>query len=179
MAEIYLHVFQPVLYEVGCLWQINQITVAREHYCTAVTQFIMSQLYPYIFNTPRIGRTMVAACMGGELHEVGIRMVADFFEMAGWDTYYLGANVPPTDIVEIIATQNASILALSTTLMPHLHHVTQTIAAIRQHPHTQHVKILVGGYPFNLSPDLWQKVGADGYAPDAKTAVSQAATLIA
>ncbi|MDZ7776615.1 MAG: hypothetical protein U5L09_13885 [Bacteroidales bacterium] len=54
----------------------------------------MSQLYPYIFNSQRVGKSMVAATVGGELHEMGIRMVADFFEMEGWDTWYLGANAP-------------------------------------------------------------------------------------
>ena len=92
--DIYLHVFQRSQYEVGRLWQTNQISVGQEHLCTAATQLIMSQLYPLIFGTERKNRRIVAACVGGDLHEIGIRMVADFFEMDGWDTFYLGADVP-------------------------------------------------------------------------------------
>ena len=49
IPEIYLHVFEPAQHEIGRLWQINQMSVAEEHYCTAATQLIMSQLYPQIF----------------------------------------------------------------------------------------------------------------------------------
>ena len=57
--------FQLSLREVGRLWQMNQISVAQEHYCTAATQLIMSQLYPYIFSGERRNRTLIAAYAGG------------------------------------------------------------------------------------------------------------------
>jgi MerR family transcriptional regulator, light-induced transcriptional regulator len=92
LADIYLRVIQPALYEVGRLWQANEISVAQEHFCSAATQLIMAQFYPLIFKSERRGKTLVAACASGELHEIGLRAVADFFEMAGWDTHYLGAS---------------------------------------------------------------------------------------
>ena len=94
VKDIYQRVFQPTQHEIGRLWQTNQISVAQEHYCTAATQLAMAQLYPYTFSAERSGRRLVAACVSGELHEIGARIVADLFEMAGWDTYYLGANTP-------------------------------------------------------------------------------------
>ena len=65
VKDIYLHVFQRTQYEIGRLWQINRISVAQEHFCTAATQLIMSQLYPHIFRTERVGRRLVATCVGG------------------------------------------------------------------------------------------------------------------
>ena len=91
IRDLYKYVFEPVQHEVGRLWQTNQINVAQEHYFTAATQLLMSQLYAEITNTPKNGRRMVATCIGSELHEIGLRMVTDYFEMDGWDTYYLGA----------------------------------------------------------------------------------------
>ncbi|MCL5780766.1 MAG: B12-binding domain-containing protein [Firmicutes bacterium] len=79
IKDLYLHVFQRTQYEIGRLRQSNIITVAQEHYCTAVTQLIMSQLYPYIFRTKKNGLRMVATCVAGELHEIGIRMAADAY----------------------------------------------------------------------------------------------------
>ncbi|MFW6309583.1 MAG: B12-binding domain-containing protein, partial [Prolixibacteraceae bacterium] len=76
IKDIYLEVFQKSQYEVGRLWLSNQISVAKEHFCSAATQMIMSQLYPYIFSSERIGKKFIGACIGGELHEIGIRMVA-------------------------------------------------------------------------------------------------------
>ena len=167
VRDIYLHVFQRSQYEIGRLWQSNQISVAQEHLCTAATQLIMSQLYPVIFGTERKDRRIVAACVGGDLHEIGIRMVADFFEMAGWDTFYLGADVPSASIVQTVIDRQAHVLAVSATLLTHVGSVAELIAALRSNRACGEVIILVGGHPFNVAVDLWRTVGADGYAADA------------
>jgi len=179
VKAIYLDVFQPVQREIGRLWQMNRINVAEEHYSTAATQLIMSQLYPRIFVTERVGRRLVATCVGEELHEIGVRMVADFFEMAGWDTYYLGANVPSESIIQSAAEHEADLVAISATLMPHVSEVAALIERIRASEKLDdRVKILIGGYPFNLSAGLWERLGADGYAPDASQAVDVANELV-
>lgn len=169
IQDIYLQVFQRVQYDIGRLWQTNQISVAQEHYCTAATQLIISQLYPRIFTTERNGHSLVVTCVGGELHEIGARMVADFFEMAGWDTYFLGANMPTTGILSMLEQYHARLLAISATMTFHVPLVRELVAETRKSG--LNVRIIVGGYPFNVAPHLWENVGADGYAPDAKQAV--------
>jgi methanogenic corrinoid protein MtbC1 len=178
IRDVYLHVFQRSQYEIGRLWQMNQISVAQEHYCTAATQLIMSQLYPRLFSTDRIGRRLVATCVGDELHELGVRMVADFFEMEGWDTYYLGANTPAESILQIVLERQADILGVSATMTFHLRDVAALIARVRGAPGGRDTAILVGGYPFNVAPDLWRTVGADGHAHDAQEAVGLATRLL-
>lgn len=174
--DIYLNVFQQTQAEVGRLWQMNRITVAQEHYITAATQIVMAQLYPYIFSAKRKGARMVAASVGDELHELGIRMVADFFEMAGWDTYYFGASTPPRDLIAAIAEHRPNVVALSATLTTHLMRVAEVIDALHAIPNRPF--ILVGGYPFNISSDLWRRLGADGTAVDARGAVQLAESLL-
>lgn len=170
IKEIYLQVFQRAQREIGRLWQVNRVSVAQEHYCTAATQLIMSQLYPRIFAGEKKGRALVATCVGGELHELGARMVADFFELDGWDTHYLGANTPTPGILGMVAERRAQALAISTTMTFHLDQTRSVIAEARRSG--LDVKIIVGGYPFNLAPQLWKKIGADGYAADAQQAVA-------
>ncbi|MFL5613983.1 MAG: B12-binding domain-containing protein [Gemmatimonadaceae bacterium] len=177
VRDIYLYVFQRTQYEIGRRWQMNEVTVAEEHFCTAATQLIMSQLYPRIFATPRIGKRLVAACIGGDLHEIGVRMVADFFEMAGWDTYYLGANTPLDGIVRTVVERRADVLALSATMTYHVPAVAEVIRGIRQSM-GKSTRILVGGYPFRVEPTLWRRVGADGSAADASEAVDCATELV-
>lgn len=176
VKEIYLHVFQPSQHELGRLWQTNQISVAQEHYCTAATQVIMSQLYPFIFAAAKKGPRLVATCVGGELHEIGARMVADFFEMDGWDTYFLGANTPVTGILRDVHERRADILAVSCTMTFHLERVRELITALRASGSP--ARVMVGGYPFNIAPRLWEKIGADGYAPNAQAAIPVAERLI-
>lgn len=178
VKDVYLCVFQPVQYEIGRLWMTNQISVAQEHYCTAATQLIMSQLYPRIFATTRVGRRLLATCIGGELHEIGMRMVADFFELEGWDTYYLGANAPTSGIVRGITERQPDVLGISATMTFHLSLVADLITQIRATEAGQRVRILVGGYPFNKNAMLWKRIGADGWAPDAQTAITVATTLM-
>jgi MerR family transcriptional regulator, light-induced transcriptional regulator len=178
VKDIYLHVFQPCQLEIGRLWQMNRASVAQEHFCSVTTQMIMSQLYPYIFSTPKTGYRLVATSVSGELHEIGVRMVSDFLEMEGWDTCYLGANTPTDSILHTIEQRQANIIAISATMSFHVSKVAQMIASIHASSSLPPVKILVGGYPFNISSGLWQRVGADGYARNAQEAVAIAQNLM-
>jgi methanogenic corrinoid protein MtbC1 len=176
VKEIYLNVFQAGQYELGRLWHTGQITVAQEHYCTAATQLTMSQLYPYILNSSRQGPQMVITCVGGELHEIGARMVADFFEMEGWNTYFTGANMPVDAVLAGIVERKANILAISATMTFHIKLVRELISLVRKMDYP--VRILVGGRPFNSAPDLWRNVGADGTATNAQEAIDVAERLV-
>ena len=120
---------------------------------------------------------MVATCVGGELHEIGARMVADFFEMDGWDTYFLGANTPIEAVLSAVAKRKAEALAISVTMTIHLEKVSALIAEVRRAKLDAQTKIMVGGYPFHLAPNLWQVVGAAGFARDAQQALQVAEEL--
>lgn len=166
IREVYLHIFGPVQQELGRLWQTGQLTVAQEHFCTAATQSIMSQLYPQMLSIKGTKGKIVALSVSGELHEIGIRMVTDLLEMDGWTTYYLGANTPSATICEVVLDQDADLLAISATMTYHLHSVREAIDIIRGDSRCADLPILVGGYPFNVDTNLWKKLGADGYSSD-------------
>lgn len=178
IEEIYLRVFQPVQYEIGRLWQSGKISVAEEHYCTACTQFIMAQLFPAIFRSEKNGRRSMVACIGSELHEVGARMVADFFELKGWSSDFLGANTPGDGIVEAIEKRKPDVLCLSVTIDFNLPTLIEFMQKLREKEQHASLRVLVGGRPFNLAPGLWRKVKADGTAVDALGAVREAAKLL-
>lgn len=176
-GELYLKVFAPALHEVGLLWQANKISVAQEHYCTGVTQTIMSQVSASV-NAVRARRTAVVACVAGEQHAIGSRMVADFLDMTGWRTLWLGASTPTADLLRMVVDLKADLLALSCTYAPHLHDVASLISALRAMPEGRHVKVLVGGHAFSWSEDLWRVIGADGHATDAAQAAQMAHRLV-
>jgi methanogenic corrinoid protein MtbC1 len=170
VKDIYQHVFQTAQHEVGRLWQVNEISVAQEHYCTAATQLIMSQLYPQVFASEKKGGTLVATCVAGDLHEIGLRMVTDFFEMEGWNTFYLGANMPARAVVDTVVQRRAHVLCISVTIPLHLRAVRELIGRLRAAPDCAAVKVLVGGHPFTVAPGLWRTIGADGSAENAQDA---------
>jgi len=177
IQELYLGVFEPVLHEVGHRWQDNKISIAQEHFISATTQLIMSRLYPKIFSSGPRGRRMVAACAGPELHEIGLRMVADFFEFGGWDTYYLGANLPIDAVLRAVNERKADLLALSATMPRHVSYIHEVILGLRADEALRSTTVLVGGGAFGADADLWRSIGADGFTADAASAVALAEEL--
>ena len=178
IKDIYLHVFQISQKEVGRLWLLNQISVAKEHFASAATQMIMSQLYPYIFSTKRKGHTFIGASIGDELHELGVRMVGDFFEMDGWDTYYLGANTPAATLIEAIRDKNADILGLSVSMPIHQSLLRDSIQKIKKELEGYPLKVMVGGIGIKNKQNVHEAYHADGYAENAEKAVIYANQMI-
>ncbi|MCA9296270.1 MAG: cobalamin-dependent protein, partial [Phycisphaerales bacterium] len=171
IETLYEDVLRIAQREIGLMWHHNEITVADEHFATATTDIILSRLRKYFPPfTPR-GRLLVATTVGGDLHALGVRMVADFFEMDGWNVYYLGANTPREDIIDITRHRDADLLALSAASVLHVRELAEVIDAIRQHDELDGVRILVGGPVFSLVPDLWRQLGADGSARTGAEAV--------
>ncbi len=174
VKDIYLHVFEKTQKEVGRLWLTNRLTVAQEHYCSAVTQMIMSQLYDHFFTDERSGRRFVGCSVHGELHEIGIRMLADFFEMEGWDSIYLGANTPDSAVVKTLEEEKTDILGISIAMPFHFAQLENLVSTIRSSETGKAVKILVGGNLINTYPDLLKKLDVDGFAFNAKEAINLA-----
>jgi methanogenic corrinoid protein MtbC1 len=172
VSDIMLTILQPAQVELGRLWETGEISIAHEHYTTAVTQLSLSLLYPRLLLDRTLhGRSVVAATIGSEAHEVGIRMVSDVLEHGGWRTAYLGADVPGHDVVDQVAEQRADVLAVSATMAGHVRGVRHLIAMLRADPRCERTKALVGGRPFGITPRLGSLVGADGWAPDARQAL--------
>jgi methanogenic corrinoid protein MtbC1 len=180
VREIYKTVFERTLKEIGLMWMQNRVDVAMEHYFSASTQLIMSQLYPYITQASRQKREAVCLTIAvcGEFHDIGARMVADFMEMDGWKTFFLGNNLCSEDIVRAALDQKPDILALSATMFFNVESIARAIRALRTADGLNHLVILVGGRPFNQNPELWEKVGADGSAAGAEEAVELAGRLV-
>ena len=164
LRDVYRHVFEPVQQEIGRLWQLNQVSVAQEHFCTAATQQVMTQLYGRIFGAEKRGKRAVAMCVGGELHEIGLRIIADQLELEGWQTWYLGASVPPANAVQFCVDQKADVLLVSATLPPHLAGVAEVVRLFRARPELAGARVIVGGRAFRNAPEVWRTIGADGYA---------------
>lgn len=179
LKEIYLKLLQPTLYQVGELWQHRIISVAKEHYITAAIQHIIGKLYPMLFHDKtHINHSMTAVCPGNELHEIGMRMVADFFELSGWDTQFLGSNIPIKLVVDHLVENPTQLLAISATTSSQLREVKHLIRSVKEHEKLAHLKIIVGGKVFNETPNLWKTIGADGYAYDPEQAIQLATLLV-
>ncbi len=146
LKDLYVHLFQRSLYYVGTLWETNQITVAMEHLYTSITESLISMSYPYLFAKQRCGRKAVILCTPGEFHQIGARMVADYFELNGWDGYFIGVNTPEEDLIKLIDKYTPDILAISLSFLMNLKALRKLILTIRES--FKELKIIVGGQGF-------------------------------
>lgn len=132
IPTIYLELIQPCQYELGRLWETNQISVATEHIGTGISQLGISRLYSRIEPTPSKGHSILIACVEGELHDMGARMVADLCEMHGFDVTYLGANVPTDALIETIQEKRPDVIGLSVTMSFNVPALQNAIARISE-----------------------------------------------
>ena len=160
LADIYQYVFTPALYEVGRLWQTRKISEAEEHYCSQLTQTMLAILSQE-FSPVRVGRSVVGFSVGNEMHEIGIRLVTDCFANHGWDAVCLGSNVPTRNIDGLLRTWAPDVVAISATMTYNLAEVQAAVTAVNNANVSSKPKILVGGKPFNLCPELGPRMGAD------------------
>jgi methanogenic corrinoid protein MtbC1 len=146
---LYLDVFQEALYEIGRLWERNQITVADEHMGTAITQYVMSNLYQHLEVAETQRGKLVMTGVQGELHQVGANMVADVLESDGWDVMFLGTNIPAEGIMASLHEHKADLFGISSTMYFNIPKVIQLVEATRQE-FGDSVRIMLGGGAFKL-----------------------------
>lgn len=176
VRDLYLSVLAPAQRAVGEGWQAGRISVAQEHFCTAATQVVMGELFQHVPPARPGARRMLVACSPGELHEIGARMVADLFELEGWDADYLGAPSRGALVAAVLATR-AQLVGLSVTMPEHWTGAMELAAAVRAHPACAAVKIIVGGPGV---PSEWADAPGpcDGCANDFDAALALAARLV-
>ena len=163
--NIYVGILAESMRRVGELWHNAKITVDMEHYCTSATQLAMTQLYPEVFAAEPQDKTLLCACPGTELHEMGARIVADVFENNGWNSIYLGAAVPEDYMLNAVRENRPDLVALSVTMPQHLIDCERLVKAIKKEFPKQ--KIAVGGRAFMSTDEIWKQWPADFYAENA------------
>lgn len=177
IKEAYTGIIQPVQREVGRLWQTNEISVAQEHAITDTSRSFMALLRGRYGPQKHNDATILTTCVGGEQHDVGARMVNDFFHLEGFHTVFTGANTPYRHILREIHHSGARILAISTTMSLYIKNTIELIDRTRIE-FNDDVRILTGGYAFNRSPSLYREVGADSFADNADAATEEVRDLL-
>lgn len=179
IKEIYTKIFQPVLEEIGYRWEVAEADVYEEHFVSSVTVNLMAQVMQYAepLQDHRKGTFLSVVC-GGEQHEIGLRMVNDFLEIAGWEAVFLGTNVPSRNVIKAVEDRSADILGISVTMQYNLNTASNLISSIRSSRSCRNLKIIVGGQAFRSDAELWRRIGADAQARSASEAVTVAERLL-
>ncbi len=147
LKEIYLELFQRSMYRIGQMWENQRCTIAGEHIASHITESLIEITSVYSSNESRIGKTAVITCIDKEFHELGARMVSGFLEALGWDSIYLGSNMPGTDIIDVIKTRQPDLVGISNNFYINISRLIKLIDKIKYEFPEQ--EILVGGQALN------------------------------
>ncbi len=178
VPDLYLKVLWPAQEELGRMWLLGEINVAEEHFATATTRLVMAQLQARAVCRAANGKTLLAAAVAGNQHDLGIQVVADLFEFDGWRVIPLGANLPPEDLAQAVDFYSPDLVALSVSLMTQLPALEQALAAVRACERGAKAKILVGGGGMIGGTELAKTWGADDLVTHALEAVARGNALV-
>lgn len=117
LSDIYLRVLAPALVSVGESWCSGEIGVAEEHLATQIVIEQMNRLRSlFVVSEKRSPYRVLVACLEGERHFVGARMVADLCLLRGWSVDFLGPDTPTTALVEMAKKRHSHLVAVSATM---------------------------------------------------------------
>lgn len=119
---------------------------------------------------------VVIGTVKGDLHDIGKNIVAMLLQGAGYDVVDLGADVPQEKFLEFVKKEGADILGMSALLTTTMIYMKETIEALKSAGLRENVKIIIGGAP--VTESYAGQIEADGYAPDAASAVDLAKKLL-
>jgi 5-methyltetrahydrofolate--homocysteine methyltransferase len=119
--------------------------------------------------------TAVIGTIKGDLHDIGKNLVGMMWKGANIEVVDLGTNVSPEAFVAAAKEHGASIVGVSALLTTTMVGMKDVVAAVRA-ADLPNVKVIIGGAP--VTADYAASIGADGYAPDAATAVEVAKTAV-
>ena len=111
-----------------------------------------------------------------DMHDVGKNLIAMMFKGAGFDVVDLGIDVPKEKLLESIQQESPEFVGISALLTTTLPNVIEAIDFLRNSGINESCKILVGGAP--VTPEFATNAKADGYAPDAGSAIQVAKTMM-
>lgn len=163
--------------EIGRKFQCNEIFVPEMLIASRAMKESMQLLEPILVKAgikPTINA--VIGTVQGDLHDIGKNLVAMMWKGANFGVTDLGTNVSPDKFVAAVKTSGASVIGLSALLTTTMPAMRDTIQAIRA-AGLNNVKVVIGGAP--ITQQFANEIGADGFAPDAASAVEIVRKLVA
>jgi 5-methyltetrahydrofolate--homocysteine methyltransferase len=176
-SEIITKHLIPAMGEVGDRFERNEFYVPELLIAARAMQAGLSILKPLLAETDLqpTGRVVIGT-VKGDLHDIGKNLVSMMLQGAGFDIVDLGVDVPPDKFIEAVKGSKPQVVALSALLTTTMPAMKTTIAALEAAGLRKQIKVVIGGAP--VTQRYADEIGADGYAPDANSAVRKTKELL-
>jgi methanogenic corrinoid protein MtbC1 len=174
VETIYLDLLSPAARELGLRWEDDECSFVDVTVAMGRLQRVLREL-SLDFQmagpaSPSTGRVLLT-CLPGEQHTLGLIMVAEFLIRDGFRVH-VGAPWSESDLLSLVRSEWFDVIGFSAGCESRLSLMKREIQRIRSHSRNPHVQVLVGGQVFSLDPELVTRVGADGWARDARESSS-------
>jgi MerR family transcriptional regulator, light-induced transcriptional regulator len=166
VIEVYEQILTPSLNSMESTGN-EKVDIWKEHIRTSIIRTIIENSYPYVIRERdekygvRNGKKIAVICPIDEYHELGARMITDYFVMLGYDAIYVGSNTPKEVFISGLKTQKLDYIAISISNPYHLISARNTIARIREED--KNIKIIVGGNALKKLGEKTEILKADYY----------------
>lgn len=174
--QILFEAMVPAMDEVGRLYEQGQYFIPEMLVAAQTMRVGLIELQPYLIEkgVESLGKIAIGTVQG-DMHDIGKNLVIMMLEGAGFQIQDLGVDVAPGKFIEAIQS-GAQIIGLSALLTTTMPLMKTTIDAIKDAGLRDQVKIIIGGAA--VSKEFADQIGADGFAPNASSAVTLARNVI-
>ena len=171
--EILQQALIPAMGEVGRRMKAQEFYVPEVLIAARAMQWGLGILKPLLAGAGNVPLGKVAiGTVKSDLHDIGKNLVGMMMEGAGFEIIDLGTDVTPEKFVGAVNEKGANVIAMSALLTTTMPNMKKTIDALKEAGLRDKVRVLVGGAP--VTQRYADEIGADGYAPDASSAVDTA-----
>lgn len=183
VQDVHDHILRPAQAEAGRMWLMAEIPIADEHYGTAIVERALSLLQEAIPRPDRRAKVVMTMGVAGNLHDLGLRMIGQRLQIEGYQVHHLGPNMPASDLAWSLQDRKVDLIAMSASMLLHLHGVRDAVEQIRGVCRTLYGDeaarpILLGGHPFGVVKDLHQVLNAQAGLNDIERLGEVAAKLL-
>jgi 5-methyltetrahydrofolate--homocysteine methyltransferase len=167
----------PAMEEVGRLFEEGEKFVPEMLISARAMQTAMGFLKPRLLEADikTVGKVVVGT-VAGDLHDIGKNLVAMMLEGSGFEVIDLGTDVSPQAFVDAAREHEPQVIGMSALLTTTMPSMGATVEALKEAGLREGVKVMIGGAP--ITQEFADKIGADGFAPDASSASRKAKELV-
>ncbi len=135
----------PLMYKIGEMWQLNELSVAKEHLATSLVDEVVSDFIKDNFIKENNNPIVITSTVGDESHNLGIKIVGKFLESHGFNVKNLSTKLTNKDLINSVYAIKPQLVLLSITLPSNIATIQQIVKELKSDPNLFSGKIVVGG----------------------------------
>jgi methanogenic corrinoid protein MtbC1 len=165
IPELYENVLAPALNRIIVTHSNEDEMIWREHVMSSIVRSIVETCYPYVIREreetgKQNDESVLVLCPRQEEHDIGARMVSDFYMIWGYKTTFIGANTPEKTVLNAVGFLKPRYIAISVSNYYNIFAAKRMIESLRSQGSSD-MSFIVGGHAFSENPSASKTIGAD------------------